>query len=88
MRRTASSNLHRTSTPRSINTHDLLSAAACVLASPRQWFSKHELDPYPNGEEKLEFGKFEVLNELRTQLMAIQLGDAEDKHGWMRVVEC
>ena len=34
VRRTACSNLHRISTPRSINTHDLLSAAACVLASP------------------------------------------------------
>ena len=32
---------------------------------------------------KHEFGKFEILNELRTELMAIQLGEAEDKHGWM-----
>ena len=37
---------------------------------------------------KQDFGRFELLNELRSQLMAIQLGDAEDKHGWMRVVEC
>ena len=39
-----------------------------------------------NGSEKLEFGKFEILNDLRNELMAIQLGDAEDKHGWMREV--
>jgi branched-chain amino acid aminotransferase len=39
-------------------------------------------------EKKLEFGGFDVLNELRTELMAIQLGDAEDKHGWMREVKC
>ena len=41
-----------------------------------------------NGSEKLQFGKFDVLNSLREELMAIQLGDAEDKHGWMREVQC
>jgi len=41
-----------------------------------------------NGDEKLQFGKFEVLNELRSELMAIQLGEVEDKHGWMREVQC
>ena len=40
------------------------------------------------GETKYEFGKFDVLNMLRSQLMAIQLGEAEDKHGWMREVKC
>ena len=40
------------------------------------------------GETKHEFGKFDVLNMLRSQLMAIQLGEAEDKHGWMREVKC
>ena len=41
-----------------------------------------------HGDTKLEFGKFDILNELREELMAIQLGDAEDKHGWMREVQC
>ena len=41
-----------------------------------------------NGDEVLEFGKFDVLNSLRTELMAIQLGEVEDKHGWMREVQC
>ena len=41
-----------------------------------------------NGNEKLEFGKFDILNDLRNELMAIQLGEAEDKHGWMREVQC
>ena len=41
-----------------------------------------------NGSEKLSFGQFETLNSLREELMAIQLGDAEDKHGWMREVQC
>ena len=41
-----------------------------------------------NGDEVLEFGKFDMLNQLRTELMAIQLGEAEDKHGWMREVQC
>ena len=41
-----------------------------------------------SGETKHEFGKFDVLNMLRSQLMAIQLGEAEDKHGWMREVKC
>ena len=30
----------------------------------------------------------QVLNELRKSLVAIQLGEEEDKHGWMREVEC
>lgn len=37
---------------------------------------------------KHDFGKFDVLNSLRDELMAIQLGEAEDKHGWMREVQC
>jgi len=41
-----------------------------------------------SGTTKHEFGKFEILNMLRDQLMAIQLGEAEDKHGWMREVVC
>ena len=41
-----------------------------------------------HGQKKHEFGKFDVLNMLRDQLMAIQLGEAEDKHGWMREVKC
>ena len=41
-----------------------------------------------NEGQKLEFGKFEILNELRSELMAIQLGEAEDRHGWMREVVC
>ena len=41
-----------------------------------------------NGDQELHFGKFEILNELRTELMAIQLGEVEDKHGWMREVQC
>jgi len=41
-----------------------------------------------NGAEVLEFGKFEVLNSLREELMAIQLGESEDRHGWMREVQC
>ncbi|KOO21931.1 branched-chain amino acid aminotransferase [Chrysochromulina tobinii] len=40
-----------------------------------------------DGDVKYEFGKFEVLNELRKTLMAIQLGEEEDRHGWMREVE-
>jgi len=41
-----------------------------------------------DSDKKHEFGAFDVLNELRTSLMAIQLGDEEDKHGWMREVAC
>ena len=41
-----------------------------------------------NEGQKLEFGKFEILNELRSELMAIQLGEVEDRHGWMREVVC
>ena len=41
-----------------------------------------------NGDTVHEFGKFEVLNMLREELMAIQLGEVEDKHGWMREVKC
>jgi len=39
-------------------------------------------------DHMLEFGKFEILNALREELLAIQLGEAEDKHGWMREVKC
>jgi len=39
-------------------------------------------------EGKHDFGKFEVLSDLRTTLMAIQLGEQEDVHGWMREVQC
>jgi len=42
---------------------------------------------FRSGDVKYEFGKFEVLNELRKTLMAIQLGEEEDRHGWMREVE-
>ena len=37
---------------------------------------------------KHEFGKFEILNQLRTELQAIQFGEVEDKHGWMKEVNC
>jgi branched-chain amino acid aminotransferase len=34
-----------------------------------------------------EFGKFEVLDELRKDLQAIQMGEKPDAHGWMEEVE-
>jgi len=34
------------------------------------------------------FESFETLSMLREDLQAIQLGDKEDKHGWMREVQC
>ena len=40
-----------------------------------------------DGEVVHEFGGFSVLNELREELVGIQLGEREDKHGWMREVE-
>tara|TARA_B110001452_G_scaffold248062_1_gene234538 strand:- start:1208 stop:2398 length:1191 start_codon:yes stop_codon:yes gene_type:complete len=39
-------------------------------------------------QKKHEFGKFEVLNQLRTSLQAVQHGEQEDKHGWMVEVSC
>jgi len=40
-----------------------------------------------DGDVKHDFGKFEVLNSLRNSLVAIQLGEEEDRHGWMREVQ-
>ncbi|KAL1508489.1 hypothetical protein AB1Y20_004590 [Prymnesium parvum] len=39
-----------------------------------------------DGDAKHEFGKFEVLKELRDELQAIQYGECEDPYGWMREV--
>eukprot|EP00965_Chrysotila_dentata_P173326 5721542-Pleurochrysis_carterae.AAC.1 len=41
-----------------------------------------------DGDVKHDFGRFEILNELRTELQAIQFGETEDKHGWMVEVKC
>lgn len=41
-----------------------------------------------DGDKKYEFDNFETLTSLRTELQAIQFGEAEDKHGWMREVKC
>lgn len=40
-----------------------------------------------DGDVKHEFGAFDVLNQLRNSLVAIQLGEEEDRHGWMREVQ-
>ena len=40
-----------------------------------------------NDSEIHEFGKFEVLDELRKDLQAIQMGEKPDAHGWMEEVE-
>jgi len=40
-----------------------------------------------DGDVKHDFGRFEVLDELRKSLVAIQLGEEEDRHGWMREVQ-
>ena len=37
---------------------------------------------------KHDFGGFETLNRLRERLQAIQYGEEEDVHGWMREVQC
>ena len=41
-----------------------------------------------DGDVRHEFGGFDQLDSFRTKLQQIQYGEAEDKHGWMRVVEC
>ncbi|CAJ1442703.1 unnamed protein product [Effrenium voratum] len=38
------------------------------------------------GEKTFDFEDFDVISGLRSQLTAIQCGEAEDKHGWMKEV--
>ena len=40
-----------------------------------------------DGDVKHEWHKHEVLTSLREHLQQVQLGEAEDKHGWMREVQ-
>jgi len=39
-----------------------------------------------DGDTKHEFGKFEMLQQLRDTLQGIQYGEEEDIFGWMREV--
>jgi len=41
-----------------------------------------------DGDVRHDFGGFGILQELRTSLQAVQYGEIEDKHGWMREVVC
>ena len=39
-----------------------------------------------DGDQKYEFGNINELDEIRKQLLRVQFGEMEDKHGWMREV--